>query len=501
MAMAVATSDDKSLKNKQKYKQQKFDDHTNSLYIDINNLLMIDFNTDIDTIESLIDNLADLLKYFNMSLEEFKQNSIERAVGYKINNEKNIKNNFNATRNEEILQQWCITSNNSIYVSYNTEYNTIVFSLNNGLHNLVNFNKYIEYMSYLGPIKIVYNDLIEKTTDSTIKYLKLLSNLDNVVEIYINYDHKDLQNIEMPKNLKYLHICFKNDYLKDFNYNYGFKYPKNLDTICVSCDDGYFTFFNNFNEFYNGFINNLPSSVSSITIQTNNRFNFGVGLIFLSKSYCVYPSNLKILCLRIYFAANFGDLPPTLEYIEIHNLCTSITNLPISLKTLHIKSIYKCAKNMLENSRELFQNCSVKINGENPNIVNIDFKNNYFNENFENLIISESDIYILKDFMQFPSKFKHIIIKTPINLFCMGNLHICNLIKHKMVFKEEIQNIIGDLIRSHNITQYGIDDVTITENYIKSHDFQKYNVLYSLINNIKAKYPYMSINLFSYPYI
>ncbi len=102
--------------------------------------------------------------------------------------------------------------------------------------------------------------------------------------------------------------------------------------------------------------------------------------------------------------------------------------------------------------------------------------------------------------MKFPSKFKHIIIKTPINLFCMGNLNICKLIKHKMVSKEELQNIIGELIRSYNITQFGIDDATITENYIKSHDFQKYNVMYSLINNIKIKYPNISVNLFSYPY-
>lgn len=467
-----------------------FNDHKNALYIDYYKLVIADYDNEYHTIESLINKLADMFKIFALSLDDIKKNSIERAITYTINNENNVKNKFHANMNRknDIFQENMLdlTTNKGIQVRYNIEYNTIDFLLSDNIHKIThNFQKYIEFMSYFGPIRIGFKHDEISVNPVTFKYLNDISQLENVVEMFLYYSHKDLQFIKFPKNLKYLYINFSQDALKVFNNEIGFNFPTNLDTINIAfC--GYFMTNDIFDIFYNNIIDKLPASVSCIEfINVNNYRNNKI--IFLTKSYCIYPHNLKRLILNIGFAVNFGDLPPTLEYIHINMLCTSITNLPTYLKSLKIDSVYISRYCVLDGIDKLYKNSSIKITNGN---IEIDFTNNYFNENLENFIISDSIIYILKNFSKFPDSFKKIIIKTDNCYFLKDIIVMIDYFYSKKVV--EMINSCKTFLKRYEINKYGTDESTMAVNFLRSPEFKEYLNKYGVLNLVKNKHKNVS---------
>jgi hypothetical protein len=232
----------------------------------------------------------------------------------------------------------------------------------------------------------------------------------------------------------------------------------------------------------------------------------------LTNNTVIYPSNLKNLMLYCGFAINFGDLPITIEYLYIYLLSSSITNLPLYLKTMEIYKINVCNKvsDIVHNSRDIykqnikyFNNCSL-IDHNDPNYLYISFENAYFNEYFKNLIINiDYSAAIIKYIKNFQDLKLNILIRINTSMksfkFALATSNDINFMRKPIeIIVKSVSNFVQNKSfpsSDEDVNLLGVpnvcsdNDINIYEKYINSTLYIKAIDIYQIVSNIHKVYP------------
>ena len=224
-----------------------------------------------------------------------------------------------------------------------------------------------------------------------------------------------------------------------------------------------------------------------------------------------FQHSLKNLMLYCGFAINFGDLPSTIEYLFIYLLSSSITNLPLYLKTMEINKINVCNKvsDIVHTSRDIykqnikyFNNCSL-VDYNDPNYLYISFVDAYFNEYFKNLIINIDYSDIIKYIKTFQNPTLNILIRINTSIesfnFAKTTVNDIEIMKKPIeIIAKSVSNFVTNtsfLSRGEVVNLLGLPDVcsdydrNIYEKYINSTLYINNAKIILIVYNIIRVYP------------